>query len=158
MRRTLSFLLASALLLAGLALAAFEMPSANAADPTYLRCTYTQKMPADPRRFVVLTIEPDHHWIRFDEHGAVLNDTTQYVVLEMNDTTIKGITTTKEGDDQRLEIDRPSGRATISVDETRMADKLWNDKRQQVGGFDLKPGEELWSSMSLDCKPAKPVF
>jgi hypothetical protein len=123
MRRTLSFLLASALLLAGLALAAFEMPSANAADPTYLRCTYTQKMPADPRRFVVLTI-----------------------------------TTTKEGDDQRLEIDRPSGRATISVDETRMADKLWNDKRQQVGGFDLKPGEELWSSMSLDCKPAKPVF
>jgi hypothetical protein len=123
MRRTLSFLLASALLLAGLALAAFEMPSANAADPTYLRCTYTQKMPADPRRFVVLTI-----------------------------------TTTKEGDDQRLEIDRPSGRATVSVDETRMADKLWNDKRQQVGGFDLKPGEELWSSMSLDCKPAKPVF
>jgi hypothetical protein len=73
MRRTLSFLLASALLLAGLALAAFEMPSANAADPTYLRCTYTQKMPADPRRFVVLTI-----------------------------------TTTKEGDDQRLEIDRGS--------------------------------------------------
>jgi hypothetical protein len=68
---------------------------------------------------VILSIDLNTRWIQFDEHGAVLNDTTQYAVLEMNDTTIKGITTTKEGDDQRLEIDRISGRVIVSVDETR---------------------------------------
>jgi len=51
-----------------------------------------------------------------------------------------------------------SRRGGQSWDMTRSSDTLWNEKRQQVGGFDLKPGEELWSSLFLDCKPTKPVF
>jgi hypothetical protein len=148
MRRTLSFILASVLLAAGLALAAFEMPNDSAADLTYMRCTYTAPFPADPKRFVIITVEPDHQLIRFGEHGEVLNDTTVYRLTEMNDTTVKGAMVDKDGDEQRLEIDRVSGRAILYVDVTRVANI----------GRPVKPGERQWSSMSLNCQKTKPVL
>jgi hypothetical protein len=121
--------------------------SVNAADPTYLRCTYTETMPADPGRFMIISIDPDHHLIRFDEQGEVLNSTTTYRLTEMDDTTVKGATADKDGDESRLEIDRISGRVILYVDVTRAS-----------GITDPKPGERRWSSLSLNCQPTKPVL
>jgi hypothetical protein len=101
----------------GLALIAafigFLATCVNAADPTYLRCTYTEPMPADPNRFMIISVDPDHQRIRFDEHGEILNDTTTYRLTEMDNTTVKGTMVDKEGDENRLEIDRISGRVIL---------------------------------------------
>jgi hypothetical protein len=117
--------------------------SVNAADPTYLRCTYTETMAADPGRFMIISIDPDHHLIRFDEHGEVLNDTTTYRLTEMNDTTVKG-SSDKNGEETQLEIDRLSGRAILYVDVTSITNR--------------GQGERRWSSLSLNCQATKPVL
>jgi hypothetical protein len=119
--------------------------SANATDPTHLRCTYTQPMLADPGRFMIVSVDPDHHVIRLNEQGEVLNSTTIYRLTEMNDATVKGAMVDENGE-QQLEIDRISGRVLLYVEVTRF------------GQRDLKPGERRWSSMSLNCQPTKPVM
>jgi hypothetical protein len=118
--------------------------SANATDPTYLRCTYAAgTLLTNSGRFVIIGVDPDHHLIRFDEHGEVLNDTTTYRLTEMNDTTVKG-SSDKNGEETQLEIDRLSGRAILYVDVTSITNR--------------SRGERRWSSLSLNCQRTKPVM
>jgi hypothetical protein len=93
---------------------------------------------------VIIIVDPDHHLIRFDEHGEILNDTTTYRLTEMDDTTMKGAMVDKEGDENRLEIDRISGRVILYTDVTRVTYP--------------KPSERVWRSLSLNCQLTKPVL
>ena len=131
--------------------------AANASEPTYLRCTYAEPHPLYEARYVILTIGSGQ--IRFDDHGKTFTNTEIYALQEMDaGAEIKGVRITNRGNEAQVVIDRVSGRTTLRWEFSRDADKLWNEKRQRIGGFDLKPGEKLWLAVYLNCKSTEPVF
>jgi hypothetical protein len=122
-------------------------PSTNAAsaDAVHLRCLYADPLErrVRPDRYVIAAIDREARPIRIDDYESSGTTSTTFYLAEDTESRLVGTRSGPQGDEERLVIDRLSGRMTRFSDATRQADKVWNDKKQRIGGFDLPAGKKL---------------
>ena len=133
--------------------------AAAAAEPSYLRCVGADTLNRQDGKFSFVTIDLKGRRIRVDDNYAQGTTTSVYSITGDEGEVVVGskMSKTHKGQDV-VKIDRLSGRMTIFFDVTDSADKLWNEQKNRVGGFDLRPGEPLYATVAFDCTLSRPVF
>jgi hypothetical protein len=128
--------------------------SVAAAEEVTLRCEFAEDMNHERGLFVIARIS-EHSVVR-TLHDSTGSYESTFAVTERNDTVLRAMRTTLKGQRELMLFDRVSGRLTEQHEVLeRDRERLWNDEKQQVGGFD--PGRELWLVNVLDCSPIKRV-
>jgi hypothetical protein len=129
--------------------------SVAAAEEVTLRCEFAEDMNRERGLFVIARIS-EHSVVR-TLHDSTGSYESTFAVTERNDTVLRAMRTTLKGQRELMLFDRVSGRLTEQHEVLEQdRERLWNDEKQQVGGFD--PGRELWLVNVLDCSPIKRVF
>jgi hypothetical protein len=129
--------------------------SVAAAEEVTLRCEFAEDMNHERGLFVIARIS-EHSVVR-TLHDSTGSYESTFAVTERNDTVLRAMRTTLKGQRELMLFDRVSGRLTEQHEVLEQdRERLWNDEKQQVGGFD--PGRELWLVNVLDCSPIKRVF
>ncbi len=128
------------------------MPASALAEPIYLRCIANEEFNRKDGRFLIATIDLDGGEIRTDDHYLGGTNTDVYTITRNDSGVIAGQRPSKaySGSDG-IKFDRVSGRVTLYADATDNAEKLWNERKQQIGGFEIPDGERLWMTTTYNC-------
>jgi hypothetical protein len=125
------------------------------AEPIYLRCKYTYPANQPGGRYVVAVIDLASRIVELRDYHGGGTTSSNFVVEHVDESKIVAIPFPKARGDLWIEIDRLSGRITYRIDATEDADRLWNDEKKRIGGFDLSGGRRLILRATLDCQSTR---
>lgn len=138
-------------------LAVMLTSAAMAEEPLLLRCVANDELNRANGRYLMVYVDHDQRLIRTRDYYVEGEATREYHVVRSDGDTVEGANDGPQGR-QKIVLDRVSGRLTAADDGSAHVEELWNPKKQRLGGFDLKPGEPLWVTVTFECAPSARRF
>lgn len=136
----------------------YAVPAYGTEETLLLRCIANEEFNRKEGRYLIVEVNHELGQVRSFDHYPSGTTTYEYTLTLFDGAAIVGTRLNPQGDLEMLKLDRLSGRMTQKTDVAGDADNVWNDAKQRIGGFNLKPGQPLWLTATYECVATQKQF